>query len=180
MKLNWDIDTTWTLFLDRDGVINERILDGYILSIKDFIFKEDVLESARLLFGKFAHVFIVTNQQCVGKGLISKASLDDIHDWMSQQFIKEKAYIDEVFVATELNNKDSKRRKPNVEMGLEAQKKFPNVDFDKSIMIGDTDSDISFGQNLGMKTVLIKSEQNCQSSPDLILDSLSDLNKILS
>ena len=65
-------------------------------------------------------------------------------------------------------------------MGLEAQKKFPNVDFDKSIMIGDTDSDISFGQNLGMKTVLIESEQNCQSSPDLILDSLSDLNKILS
>jgi phosphoglycolate phosphatase-like HAD superfamily hydrolase len=54
------------------------------------------------------------------------------------------------------------------------------VDFDKSIMIGDTDSDISFGQNLGMKTVLIESEQNCQSSPDLILDSLSDLNKILS
>ena len=125
-------------------------------------------------------VFIVTNQQCVGKGLISKASLDDIHDWMSEQFLKEKAHIDEVFVATELNNKDSRRRKPNLEMGLEAKMKFPNVDFEKSIMIGDTDSDISFGQNLGMKTVLIESEQNCQSSPDLKLDSLADLNKILS
>ena len=157
MKLNWDIDTTWTLFHDRDGVINERVFDGYVLSIKDFIFKEGVLENACLLFGKFAHVFIVTNQQCVKKGIISKASLDDIHDWMSEQFLKEKAHIDEVFVATELNNKDSRRRKPNLEMGLEAKMKFPNVDFEKSIMIGDTDSDISFGQNLGMKTVLIES-----------------------
>jgi histidinol phosphatase-like enzyme len=99
---------------------------------------------------------------------------------MSEQFLNEKAHVDEVFVATELNNKDSRRRKPNLEMGLEAKMKFPNVDFEKSIMIGDTDSDISFGQNLGMKTVLIESEQNCQSSPDLKLDSLADLNKILS
>ena len=179
MKLNWDIDTTWTLFLDRDGVINERVFDGYVLSIKDFIFKEGVLENACLLFGKFAHVFIVTNQQCVGKGLISKASLDDIHDWMSEQFLKEKAHIDEVFVATELNNKDSRRRKPNLEMGLEAKMKFPNVDFEKSIMIGDTDTDIEFGKNLEMKTVLIESREKCVSSPDVKVSSLTVLNQIL-
>jgi D-glycero-D-manno-heptose 1,7-bisphosphate phosphatase len=35
----WKIDSSWSLFLDRDGVINERIWDGYVLDFKDFIFK---------------------------------------------------------------------------------------------------------------------------------------------
>ena len=70
MKLNWNLDSSWTLFLDRDGVINERNFEGYILDKKSFIFKKGVLEVSASLFSKFKYVIVVTNQQCVGKGLI--------------------------------------------------------------------------------------------------------------
>ena len=80
MKLNWNVDSSWTLFIDRDGVINERIFDGYVLSKEDFVFKNGVLEVSKSLFSKFKHVILVTNQQCVGKGWIGMEHLDNILD----------------------------------------------------------------------------------------------------
>jgi histidinol phosphatase-like enzyme len=56
-----------------------------------------------------------------------------------------------------------------------AQKEFPEIDFKKSIMVGDTDGDLNFGKNLGMKTVLIRSEEMTSVEPDLELDQLGDL-----
>ena len=47
-------------------------------------------------------------------------------------------------------------------------------------MIGDTDSDIEFGKNLEMKTVLIQSDELCISEPDVEVNSLMELNRILS
>ncbi|MDG2504531.1 MAG: HAD-IIIA family hydrolase [Crocinitomicaceae bacterium] len=179
MKLDWDIDKTWTLFLDRDGVINERVFGGYILQTKDFVFKEGVLESASSLFGKFGKVFIVTNQQCIGKALITEVELDAIHNWMCKKFSENKARINAVFVAGELKNTVPSRRKPSIEMGLDAKGKYPEIDFSKSIMVGDTDSDLEFGLKLGMKTVLIESEERCDLSPNIKLASLTDFNKML-
>ena len=47
-------------------------------------------------------------------------------------------------------------------------------------MVGDTDTDIEFGKNLEMKTVLIESREKCFSNPDIKVSSLSDLNQLLS
>ena len=73
------VNSSWTLFLDRDGVINERVFGAYILKYEDFRFKKGVLETSKELFGKFGRVIVVTNQQCVSKGLISKDSLNVLH-----------------------------------------------------------------------------------------------------
>ena len=51
-----------------------------------------------------------------------------------------------------------------------------SFDFSKSIMVGDTDSDIEFGQRLGMKTVLIESGEEIFSSPDFRFASLHDFS----
>ena len=80
------VDVSWTLFLDRDGVINERVFGGYILDYTDFRFKEGVLESSKELFKKFTRVIVVTNQQCVAKGLISIEQLEELHQQMKEDF----------------------------------------------------------------------------------------------
>ena len=59
-------------------------------------------------------------------------------------------------------------------MALEAQQRFPEIDFKKSIMVGDTDTDIQFGQALEMKTVLIESEEQVTVIPDVRCKALSD------
>ena len=64
-------------------------------------------------------------------------------------------------------------------MGLEAQNQFSNIDFSKSIMVGDTDSDIEFGKNLGMKTILLKSEEKNTIQADFEIRNLTELNDLI-
>lgn len=72
-------------------------------------------------------------------------------------------------------------RKPNPGMALKAKSDFPQMDFSKSIMVGDTDSDIEFGRNLGMKTVYVSHEGSRNDEADLIVDSLLDFkNRLIS
>jgi histidinol-phosphate phosphatase family protein len=171
----WRIDSTWSLFLDRDGVINERNWDGYILDFKDFIFKPNVVESLKFLTHFFSHTIIITNQQCVSKNLISVSELEEIHHRMLREINSNGGEITAIYAATEEKNKNPFRRKPNKTMGIEAQNQFPAIDFTKSIMVGDTDSDIQFGKNLGMKTILLKSAEINSIKADLEISNLTEL-----
>lgn len=176
---SWGVDSTWTLFLDRDGVINERIFGGYVLDWKDFHFLPGVLQSLAHVREKFARTVVVTNQQCVALGKISQEELGLIHDRMCQQVADCGGNIDAVFAAIELKNDPASRRKPKTNMALEAQQQFPEIDFSKSIMVGDTGTDLLFGQVLGMKTVLVESQELVTVPSDFRCSALSTfLHKI--
>ena len=103
-KMNFRIvkGSDWTLFLDRDGVINERNFGGYITKYEDIIFRPGSLESIAILRSYFKRIIVVTNQQCVAKGLISESELDMIHEKMCNDIKKAGGYIDEVLVAKEI------------------------------------------------------------------------------
>ena len=83
--IDWQIDRTWTLFLDRDGVINKRIFGGYITTPSDFEFLPNA-ETAIAGFSKyFNRIIVVTNQQGIGKGLMTERNLFEIHSYMCDQ-----------------------------------------------------------------------------------------------
>jgi D-glycero-D-manno-heptose 1,7-bisphosphate phosphatase len=178
-SLNWNVDKSWTLFLDRDGVINERIMGDYVTNLSEFHFRENVLNSMALLTNKFKYVFVVTNQQGVSLGKMTENQLDEIHAYMVKEVNSRGGHITHVFSATELKNAHSSQRKPLPKMAFLAQELYPDIIFEKSIMVGDTDSDIQFGKNLGMKTVLILTEEKTQEIADMELISLFELNKFL-
>jgi histidinol-phosphate phosphatase family protein len=179
MITDWKVDSTWSLFLDRDGVINERIWNGYVLNYKDFSFRTGSLEAIAKFSMVFSHIFIVTNQQCVSKNLISVEELNQIHCKMLTEIELNKGKISQIFSATEFKDQNPFRRKPNSKMGLEAKTNFPNISFEKSIMVGDTDSDIQFGKNLGMKTVRVVSDEKETLKPDLHISNLLELTYLL-
>lgn len=167
----WGIDKSWTLFLDRDGVINKRCVGGYILEAKNFEFEPGVfaaLEQANQLFNR---IIVVTNQQCVALELLTEEALAALHEYMITEITLNKGRIDAVFAATELKL-NATRRKPLAAMGYEAKALFPEIDFTKSIMVGDTDSDVLFGKALGMNTVLVRSAEVTRENPDIAVDSL--------
>ena len=168
------MDSSWTLFLDRDGVINERIFGGYVTRIDEFIFRKDFIEGIPELSRRFGKIIVVTNQQGVGKGLMSERNLSEIHNYMVDEIRKLGGRIDAVYAATNLKSSLPDRRKPNPYMGLEAQAQFPEIDFSKSLMIGDTDSDIAFGKNLGMKTACLLSQEKISIQADFELKNLTD------
>ena len=73
------MEPAWTLFLDRDGVINRRKIDGYITNWSEFIFEEGALSLLSEVNSIFQTIVIITNQQGVGKGLMTQDDLNDIH-----------------------------------------------------------------------------------------------------
>ena len=174
MKL-WEVDTSWTLFLDRDGVINERKFGGYITSQIEFIFQKGVLEAFAMFNKSFGKIIVVTNQQCVAKGIISASELANIHEFMLDQIELAGGRIDHIYSAHELKGAPPFHRKPYPAMAIFAKEEFPSIDFSKSIMVGDTDSDIEFGKNLGMKTALVLSKEVTKTTPDISIEKLSDL-----
>lgn len=142
------------LFLDRDGVINIENMYGYILDKKDFVFYNEVPEAIHILNTFFDKTIVVTNQRCIGKGLINHEELKEIHEFMVDELTQKNAKIDAIFYAPEIED-NHPNRKPNIGMGLQAKEKFPSIDFSKSIMVGNNLSDMIFGKNLGMKSVFL-------------------------
>lgn len=157
-NMNWNnlhVDKSWTLFLDRDGVINKKIDDDYVRSIDQFEWLPGVIESIKKLSSLFGRIIIVTNQQGVGKGLMTKEAVESIHDHIIQSIQDAGGKIDGVYYAPQLKSENSEFRKPNIGMALLAKRDFPEINFARSMMVGDSMSDMEFGRKAGMKTVFI-------------------------
>lgn len=148
------IDKSWTLFIDRDGVVNKEKKEDYILNWNEFNFYDGVKDAFKIFNQKFWTIVMVTNQRGVGKGLMNLDDLTSIHSKMKDEIIDAGGRIDKIYFCTDLEN-SSINRKPNIGMALQAQLDFPDIDFAKSIMIGNRLSDMQFGRNAGMKTIYL-------------------------
>jgi D-glycero-D-manno-heptose 1,7-bisphosphate phosphatase len=172
------IQPEWSLFLDRDGVINVRPMNDYVRQLSDFSFLPDVEEALALLSGYFSHIFIVTNQQGVGKGLMSQHNLDEIHDFMKSRIELAGGLISRIYTCTELEDTAGNCRKPAPLMAYLAKKDFPEIDFSCSVMVGDTISDIQFGRNAGMHTVFVHVSDRAVEA-DLYVSSLMEFARLI-
>jgi len=158
-----------TLFLDRDGVINKEIPGSYVLEWEQFSFMPGSLQAIRELGRHFGLIVVVSNQPCIAKGLITAAKLDRIHQLMMQQIRAEGGRMDRVYYCPD-QERDSPCRKPNTGMGLKARKDFPEIDFSRSLIIGNNISDMEFGKRLGMQTCFLHTTQPAIVLPDPRID----------
>ncbi len=139
------------LFLDRDGILNKHLPGDYVRNWNMWEWLPGVLEAMPLLAKHYQRIFIVTNQQGVGKGLMTEADLEDVHRHMLADIEAAGGRIDKVYVCTELESAHSPNRKPEIGMALQAKIDFPEVDFHRSVMVGDSASDELFAQRSGMR-----------------------------
>lgn len=161
-----NIDNTWTLFLDRDGVINKKLEDDYVKHTTEFEFIDGALNALRMLNSVFGIIVVVTNQQCIGKKIIFPEDLELIHQNMMYEITYLKGRIDKIYHSPYLHADNHPTRKPGIGMALQAKEDFPGIDFSKSIVVGDSMSDMQFGRNAGMKTVYISNE----AKDDVLID----------
>lgn len=180
-KLN-DINQTWTLFIDRDGVVNEEKQGDYIHHWNEFKFYSHAKEA----FAKFNRIFgtivMVTNQRGVARGLTRMEDLNTIHANMLDEIQKAGGRIDKIYVCTDL---ESENRKPNPGMGLMALNDFPQIRLNKSVMIGNSISDMDFGRNLGVAINIFLSTTHKDTylndtKIDLVFDDLISVANALS
>lgn len=156
------------LLLDRDGVINVLRPNDYVKTVDEFVFCDGALEALRRLNPCFRRIVIVTNQRGVGRGLMTEADLAEIHDWMLARIREAGGRIDRIYVCTAVDPADP-RRKPNPGMAREVRADFPDIDFARSILVGDSASDLEFARRAGIPAV-------CLREPDNLLTFARSLN----
>ena len=142
-----------TLFLDRDGVFNVWLPGDYVKNWQEFRFNPGFLDFIGRYSALFKHIFIVTNQRGVGKGVMTMQQLEDIHSRMLKEIADAGGRIDRIYVCTSVDETDP-MRKPNTGMAWQAMKEYPDISMERSIMIGDQPSDRRFADNCGMDFLL--------------------------
>lgn len=133
--MTMNIDKSWTLFLDRDGTINKKMPEGlHVEDVNDFEFLPGALQAIAIFSRIFGRVIIVTNQRGV-----KKDALQQVHGHMLFKIATNGGTIHRIYYCT--GNEGDPMRKPNPGMIFQAKVDFPEISFEKSIVIGDTDMD---------------------------------------
>ncbi len=140
------------IFLDRDGVINEKAPDGqYILSWEDFRFIPETVDWIKLFNAMDFLVIVVTNQRAVAKGLLTSRGLETIHTEMLAALLSAGAHVDDVFYCPH-EESTCECRKPKPGLVLQARQKW-DIDLHQSLMIGDSESDFALARTCEMRFI---------------------------
>lgn len=134
------------LFLDRDGILMEDV--GYIGTIDRVKIKKEFIDIVKYANNRGYITIVTTNQAGVSYNYYSNKDVDNVHNYIYEEYKKHDAIIDDFYYCpyhikgnVEPYNILSVLRKPEAGMHLLASKKY-NIDLFNSFMIGDRDSDI--------------------------------------
>lgn len=150
----------------------------YILNWTEFKFYEGVKEALSIFADIFGTIVMITNQRGIGKGLMTEADLLNIHEKMLAEINLTSGRIDKIYYCTSLSD-DCIDRKPNAGMAHQAKKDFANINFDKSVMIGNKLSDMQFGKSVGMHTIYLATTNPEIELPHPLIDyRYNDLHSV--
>jgi D-glycero-D-manno-heptose 1,7-bisphosphate phosphatase len=154
--------TLSTVFLDRDGVLNQKMPEGrYVTSPTEFHPLPGVHEAIARLNRAGLRVVVVSNQRGIALGLYQPADVVNIHAAFQSELKAHAAHVDAFYFCPHDKN-ECTCRKPLAGLFEQAQADFPEINAESSVMIGDSWSDIEFGRRLGMRTVFLDGDPALQ------------------
>lgn len=142
-----------TIFLDRDGVINENRPD-YVKSWSEFRFLPGALEAIAKLSRAGHRIVVCTNQAGVARGCLSAKTVDEIHRRMLAQVVKAGGRIEKVYYCPHGKDERCLCRKPRPGMLLRARQEL-SLDLTNAVFVGDSITDIRAGLAAGVQTILV-------------------------
>ncbi|MBR1799484.1 MAG: HAD family hydrolase [Bacteroidales bacterium] len=155
------------LFLDRDGVLNRLRNNDYVKSPDELEILPGTAEAITICRRHFDLIIVVTNQQGIGKGLMTEADLKAIHAKLQESV----SYgIDRIYSCPHLASDHSFLRKPNIGMALWARRDFPGLRLKSCTMVGDNSTDMLFGRRAGMRTVLVGTNSTSATDRPWLVD----------
>lgn len=142
-------NTVRVAFLDRDGVINQYLPGEYVRTPDELIILPGVVDAIKALSDAGWQVAMVTNQQGIGKGLMSSADLDAVHAKLHTALGSAGTQLHAVRVCPHLASDACPCRKPKPGMILDIADEL-NADLTASVFFGDTDSDSVAARDAGV------------------------------
>ncbi|MDZ4121412.1 MAG: HAD family hydrolase [Candidatus Cloacimonadaceae bacterium] len=182
-----DIKSRRAIFLDRDGTISSDEY-GYIANPDDYNLYSYTPEALHILQDMGFLLFIVTNQSGIARGYFGPETVEKVHERLRDLLLEHGVRLDAVYYSpyfktgiVEPYNVEHEDRKPGIGMYKRAKNEF-SFQTELSWMIGDRYTDIAFGHNAGMKTILllsgngrdefINAMHNWQIRPDFVVSDL--------
>lgn len=165
--LNFD-----TLFLDRDGVINKKLQGKYVRHFSEFEFIPGALDALARLTKVFNRIIIITNQQGIGKKIMSDSDLNILHVRMEEEIEKSEGKISKIYYCPHLQEINCLCRKPEPGMILQAIIDFPAIVIKDSYLIGDSDTDIAAGQRINLNTIKVDNNYTLAECTSDLLSTL--------
>jgi D-glycero-D-manno-heptose 1,7-bisphosphate phosphatase len=144
------------IFLDRDGVINERIINGYVAHWREFRFIEGAEQALRDLARLRLPILVISNQSGVRKGLVSRRALHEITKRFVGALERRGGRIDGVYYCPHRPGDGCPCRKPKPGLLLRAARDW-RIALGASVMIGDAASDIEAARAAGCRSILLGS-----------------------
>lgn len=146
-----------TVFLDRDGTINRKARDGeYVTTPDEFVFLPGVIEALRFLTDQRLRVIVVTNQRGIALGRMTERALLAIHQFMLDELRSAGAHVHAIYHCPHEVG-ECRCRKPGIGLFLRARDEHPRVTWERSVMIGDSETDMEAAGRLGMRRALVGS-----------------------
>ncbi len=166
------------VFFDRDGVINRSPGEGYVLRPEDFVLQEGLIPALQVLREAGVRAIVVTSQKGVGKGLMSRETLEAIHRRLADELAAGGVGVDAIYAHLGDGGPDDYPPKPDPTMILAAAERF-SLDLRQCWLVGDADRDIAMGQAANLAgTIRIRGEKPIAIEADYTLDSLPEITEL--
>ncbi len=164
-----------TVFLDRDGILNEKMPEGqYVTRWDEFHMLPGVSDAVRRLNEAGLLTIVVSNQRGIAKGLYTSADVESIHAAFERKLSEAGAHIDAFFICPH-DHDECDCRKPLPGLFEQAVARFPQITAATSVMIGDSLADVEFGRRLGMATIFVEVDADRRSPHVQQASALVDL-----
>ena len=170
------------VFLDRDGTINKDF--GYVSKIQDLEFERNAVEGIRMFQDLGYRLIIITNQSGIARGIHTEEQTQRFNDELVRRLGAEDIKIDGVYYCPHFPGGKVTEyaiecgcRKPKIGMISKALEQYPDIELEKSVMIGDKVQDVETGKSAGCITILVntgKGGGDGQAKPDYVAADLKD------
>jgi len=164
-------------FLDRDGTIIEDYEDEFWSDITEPVFLKDSIDALKSIRQKGYEIIIITNQYLINQKIITLQQYEEITGKFVNKLLDNGIEILDIFYCPHTKEENCNCMKPKDGMIKKALEKYPEIDLEKSFIVGDSLCDIQLGERLQIKTFGIGLEKI--EGKTIKIDSLKDIVKYL-
>lgn len=166
------------VFLDRDGVLNERAQEHeYVRSWAEFRWLPGAREAVAALAGAGFVPIVVSNQRGIARGLLSWEDVREIEAGMQREFEQHGARVAAYYYCPHGADEGCDCRKPAPGLLLRAARDH-DLDPGASVMVGDSESDVAAGRAAGCLTICVGPE-GPSTSADFIAETLAEASALM-
>ncbi len=142
-----------TVFLDRDGVINEN-LPGYVRHWDEFCFIPGACTAIARLTAAGHRIIICTNQAGIATGELSRRNLEEIHQRMLAEIVHARGHVERVYYCPHGKQEGCFCRKPQPGLLLRARSEL-GCDLTDAVFVGDSMTDVQAAISAGVFPILV-------------------------